>query len=299
MACPIPGIPIPVSQLVLGTVYFHRDRQAEANAVLDRFLERGGNTFDTAHCYGPNSSETLGRWISDRGVRDQVVIIDKGCHPYGSPRMSVADLEADLADDLQRLGTGRVDLWMFHRDDAGAHLKDLLAVLDQKVKEGVVGAIGASNWTTARIAQANQIAHDYGWTPLVASSPNLCLAIPNEPMWSGCVSMSEEDKQWHAETGMPVFAWSSVARGFFAGFEDDDVRRVFHNEVNFQRRSRTETLAAKLGVKPVQIALAWTLSQPFPVHALVGCRTAAEVDEAFGAIELAISDEDLAWLERG
>ena len=295
----IPGLAKPVSKLILGSVYFHCDQQAEADAVLDRFLEKGGNTIDTAHCYGENASVPLGNWMKSRGNRNEVVILDKGCHPYGSPRMTATDLLSDLETDLQRLGTDHVDIWMFHRDDPSADLSALLNCLHDEIDRGRIAAIGGSNWTPDRLEEANRIAENEGLTPLTISSPNLCLADANEPMWDGCVALDQAGREWHAQTQMPVFAWSSVARGFFAGFEDDDVRRVFHNPANFARLDRTIELACKLGVKPVQVALAWTLDQPFPVHALIGCRTPEEVDDAVEAFYISLTREQHAWLREG
>lgn len=237
--------------------------------------------------------------MKSRGNRERMVVLDKGCHPYGSPRMTGADIESDLSTDLDRMVTTYADIWMFHRDEPGADLPGVMRYLHEQVVAGRIRSLGASNWSPARIDEANQIAKSEGLTEISINSPNLCLADSNEPMWAGCVALDEAGKAWHTANQMPVFAWSSVARGFFAGFEDDDVRRVFHNEVNFERRARTETLAAKLGVKPVQIALAWTLAQPFPVHALIGCRTPAEVDDAVGALNITLTEADRRWLEFG
>src|SRR5687767_8624516 len=75
----IAGVSRPLSRLALGTMMFSKVAEPEAFDVLDAFYERGGNTFDTAHIYGMGACErALGRWIAQHGVRDKVVIIDKG-----------------------------------------------------------------------------------------------------------------------------------------------------------------------------------------------------------------------------
>lgn len=294
------GLDKPVSQLILGAVYFEESDQAAADSVLDRFFELGGNCVDVAHAYGRNAAVPFGNWIASRGVRDKVVILDKGCHPYrGETRYSTAAMVSDMAEQRELLQVDSVDIWMFHRDDPETDPTEVLTGISQQIKQGLVTVAGASNWSTQRLALAHDIAAKNDLSPLVASSPNLCLAIANEPMWGGCITLSDEDIAWHEKTKLPVFAWSSVGRGFFAGFEDDDVRRVYFNEENFKRRERTEHLAKKRGAKPVQIALAWVVHQTFPVFPLIGCRTPGEVEDAVEAIQIQLDQSEIEYLVRG
>ena len=294
------GLTKPVSQIILGAVYFSEDDQAAADAVLDRYFELGGNCVDVAHAYGRNAAVPFGHWISSRNVRDKVVILDKGCHPYrGEKRYSPAAMVSDMQEQRDLLQVDSVDIWMFHRDDPESDPTEVLTSIDRQIKAGYVSVAGASNWSTARLALANEIAEKNNLSPLVASSPNLCLAIANEPMWGGCITLTDVDIAWHEKTQIPVFAWSSVGRGFFAGFEDDDVRRVYFSEDNFKRRERAEILAKKKGAKPVQIALAWVLHQDFPVFPLIGCRTAGEVEDAIETLQIQLDEADREYLVNG
>jgi aryl-alcohol dehydrogenase-like predicted oxidoreductase len=102
---------------------------------------------------------------------------------------------------------------------------------------------------------------------------------------------------WYARTQLPVFAWSSVAAGFFAGAEGNEVERVYGGEANLERRRRARELAAERGATPSQVALAWVLHRPFPVHAVIGPHSVRELRESVGAVELELSPDELAWLD--
>jgi aryl-alcohol dehydrogenase-like predicted oxidoreductase len=101
---------------------------------------------------------------------------------------------------------------------------------------------------------------------------------------------------WYARTQLPLFAWSAQAAGYFAGVV---VERVYESEANRERRRRATELAARLGAKPTQVALAWTLGQPFPTHAVIGPRSVAELRESVEALELELTPQDVRWLDLG
>ena len=101
----IPGIDKPVSRLVQGTAntVFDASKPEQAFGLLDMAMEYGINTFDTAHVYGEGNETTLGNWVRERGVRDKIVILAKGAHPYGGRnRVTPEDIQADLTESLSR-----------------------------------------------------------------------------------------------------------------------------------------------------------------------------------------------------
>ncbi len=101
----IPGVEKPVSRLVQGTAntVFDASKPEQAFGLLDTAMEYGINTFDTAHVYGEGNEATLGNWVRERGVRDKIVILAKGAHPYGGRnRVTPEDIDADLTESLQR-----------------------------------------------------------------------------------------------------------------------------------------------------------------------------------------------------
>ena len=170
----LPNIDKPISRLVQGTVMCTTEEQGYVNELLDAVLASGINTFDTAHVYGMGESEkSVGAWINARGNREDVVLLGKGAHPYdGRNRVTPEDIRADIAESLERFQTDYIDLYMLHRDDVTVPVEGLIDVLNEQIDKGVIRAIGGSNWTTARLAEANSYAAAQGLQPFHVSSPN-------------------------------------------------------------------------------------------------------------------------------
>ncbi|MDQ3862906.1 MAG: aldo/keto reductase, partial [Actinomycetota bacterium] len=217
----VPGIGKPVARIVQGTVMIKSEQQEQSFALLDEVFALGGTTFDTAHQYGGGDSErTFGRWVMERGVRDEVVVIGKGAHhSEDRKRVTPFDITADLYDSLARFGFDHIDLYLLHRDDPSVPVGPIVEVLNEHLYEGRIHAFGGSNWTPERLSEANDYAEENGLTPFVASSPNLSLAVQAVEPWPDCVSISgdEASRRWYEETRMPLFTWSSLAGGFFSG----------------------------------------------------------------------------------
>jgi aryl-alcohol dehydrogenase-like predicted oxidoreductase len=283
----------PVSRLVLGTLLVDPE-------VLDEWVRLGGNAIDTARVYGDGAAERdLGAWLASRpGVRDDVVLISKGAHPDGERRrVTPADIASDLAASLDALGRP-IDIYMLHRDDPRLPVGPIMEALNKHVRAGRVRALGASNWTCARIDEANASAADHGLAGFCCSSPHLSLATQNEEHWDDTRSARDpEIFAWHERSAMPLFAWSAQARGFFAGHSSESVDRVYDSADNRERRRRAGELAGRLGCTANQVALAWVLQQPFPVYAVIGARTVAQLHEAVGALDVALADDELRWLD--
>jgi 1-deoxyxylulose-5-phosphate synthase len=297
----VSGVELAVSRLVIGSVPFHEEDLDACFATLDAFLEAGGNCVDLAHGYrGGSSQRAVGAYLKARGVRDKVVLLDKGCHPYGGvKRVSRECLASDLSDNLERLGVERIDLFLLHRDDPDVPVGDILGWLEEERRAGRIGAYGGSNWRHDRIAELNREAAKRGAAGFAASSSNLSLATPNEPMWPEALTLDEEAREWYERTRLPLFAWSAGGGGFFAGVDSEDVRRVYHSEANFARLARAEEVARRHGASATQVALAWTLSQPLEVFGIVGPDTPEQVRESVRAVELEISADERSFLEEG
>jgi aryl-alcohol dehydrogenase-like predicted oxidoreductase len=311
----IPGLDKPIARLVQGTVMLTPDDLEYSFALLDDVFALGGTTFDTAHSYGGGAVErVLGQWMSERGVRDHVVIITKGAHPNEDRRrVTPFDIAADLHDSLARLKVETIDLYLLHRDDPTQPVGPIVDALNKHQRAGLIRAFGGSNWTHERIQAANAYAAANGLTGFAFSSPHFSLAEQIEEPWSECVSIAgpagEGARAYYRESGMPLFTWSSMASGFFSGrFTSDNLAtftspeewlcvRCYCNEANFRRLDRARQLAAEKGFTLPQIALAYVLAQPFDVYALVGCRSRAEFAENLAALDCALTPEEVAWLD--
>lgn len=311
----IPGIDKPISRLVQGTTVVSSAELEYSFNLLDEVFALGCTTFDTAHVYGQGDNErTVGRWINERGVRDKVVLIGKGAHPNRDRvRVTPYDISADLHDSLARFETDYIDLYLLHRDDPSVPVGPIVEVLNEHLAAGRIHAFGGSNWTHERLQEANAYANAHGLTPFAASSPNFSLAEQVKAPWAGCISISgpqgEAARGWYQQQQTPLFTWSSLAGGFFSGrFRRDNLETFeayldtlcvasYCVEDNFKRLDRAEQLAQEKGLSLPQVAMAYVMSQPLDIYALVGCRSAAEFKANLEACSVALSPQELAWLE--
>jgi aryl-alcohol dehydrogenase-like predicted oxidoreductase len=274
-----------MSRLVLGTMLL----TDAGTDVLDEYVRLGGNAIDTARVYGDGEAErVLGAWLEQRpSVREQLIIVSKGAHPSGDRRrVTPEEIERDLRASVELL-RGPIDLYLLHRDDPSVPVGTIIECLAALREAGLLTAYGTSNWTTARIDEANAWAATHGLDGFCVSSQHLSLAAQNEEQWADTRSANDpEIHAWHERTRTPLLAWSVQARGYFFGRTGSDVQRVYDNAENRERRRRAEQLGERLGHTTAQVALAWALHQPFPVYACFGARTADQVREAFGALEV-------------
>jgi aryl-alcohol dehydrogenase-like predicted oxidoreductase len=314
----IPNVDKPVSRVALGTMIINTNEYERSAALLDDALAAGISTLDCAHVYGGGNSErAIGRWMEERGHREQVVILSKGAHPNADrPRVTPYDITADLHDSLTRLRTDYIDIYLLHRDDPAVPVGPIVEVFNEHLRAGRIRAFGGSNWTHERLREANDYAAAHGLTPFAASSPNFSLAIQVDDPWGpGCVTIGGPDhagaRAWYARTGMAVFAYSSLGRGLFSGritranyaemrdTLDGAAQRAYCYEVNLARLDRAHQLAAEKGMTVPQVALAYVLSQPLSIYALVGAAGTDEIAATTAAVALTLSPDELAWLEEG
>jgi 1-deoxyxylulose-5-phosphate synthase len=293
-----------VSRLIMGTMIYSPADMPFTCAMLDSFVSLGGNTLDTAHVYGQGDAErAVGEWMRLRGNRAEMVIIGKGAHQDArGPRVNPAAIASDLEESLARLGTDYIDLYLLHRDDPAVPVGEIVTCLNEHFQAGRMRAFGGSNWSHQRLGEALDYASTHRLVPFVASSSNFSLAVMNEPPWPGAISVTVEGKDWYRERQFPLLAWSSQAQGFFTGraapdnYSDAEMVRVWYNDENFERLARASALGNKKGVSANTIALAYVLCQPFPIFALIGPRTQEETRTCTQALEVALTSEEMRWL---
>lgn len=292
--------------LGLGTMVCTPDDLNLSFALLDRWREAGGNLLDTAHLYGGGASErAIGLWLRERGCREEMIVLTKCAHHNADrPRVTPEDILCDFRDSAARLRIETFDLYLLHRDDPGVPVGPIMQALNSLVRDGRVGALGASNWRIDRIEQANNYAREHGLRGFEVISNQFSLAVPNGEIWPGCVDSRTGDfPRWLAESQTPLICWSSQGRGFFSGaFSphvdlDETVTRVFYSEANWERLRRAQAVAENRGCSAIQVALAWVLHQPFPTHALVGPQNLPELESCLAAAELALTAEEAGWLD--
>ena len=297
-----------IARLILGSDGFARMPLAQADALLDAYIERGGNAIDTARHYGRGVTEgIIGQWMAKRGVREQIIIVTKGAHHEEETlrrRVTPEDITNDLLRSLDELGVEFIDLLLLHRDDPDVPVDAIVDCLNGHADAGRIHAYGGSNWSCDRLDAANAYAERTGRRPFVASSPNLALAAPTTTPWHESITVSGDATSlaWYRRTRMPLLSWSAQARGFFSGrfapgqIDDPIVAKFYDNASNWERMRRVRIAAERHNCSPIQIALAWVLRYPIESFALFGPLTVSEMDDSIGAISVALTIEEAEWL---
>jgi len=315
------GSPLKPCSICLGTGPFGSSIPTDQSfEVMDTYAEAGGNFLDTAHIYaawmddGEGASErTVGAWVRSRGLRDQIIIGTKGGHPplnaMEQGRLSAKDLEQDLNESLERLGMDVVDIYWLHRDDPNCDLAELIEALNNFLSDGRIRAFGASNWSVARIEEANAWAEANGMRGFTANQPGWSLAerSPEAPPLHGMLSVDQDTQAWHAKTQLPLAAYTSRAGGYFSGenvawaregFEGPCPHGVeFDSAVSRIRLRVAAEIGNRKGYQTSQIALAYLLHQPFPVFPIIGTGNPGRVQSAITACKIELTKQELARLE--
>lgn len=309
----IAGLDKPVSRLIQGALVAAGRGEEKAFELLDAVYAQGCNTFDTAVIYG-DTDRILGKWIRERGIRDNVVILAKGAHHNAyRRRVTPFDIASDLHDTLARMQLPYVDLYVLHRDDPTVPVGPIVEALNEHVAAGRIKAFGGSNWTHTRIREANEYAAAHSLVPFAVTNPQYSLVEQIQEPWENCVSIGgpkgEEARRYYAETGIAVLSWSSLGAGFLSGritrenaqdwkegYEAQAVR-CYGSEDNFRRLDRARELAEARGVEVAQIGMAFLMNQPMNVFALVGCQSAAEFASSAAALDIELTQQELDYLD--
>ena len=303
----LPHSDLRVSSLCFGANVFGWSihDQTEANRLLDEVVARGVNFFDSADMYvqwvegnnGGESERALGEWLrTSRVNRDDIVVATKVGKMTNRPGLSPENILAAADESLARLGIDTIDLYYAHRDDDTVPMEDTLGAFQQLIDAGKVRAIGASNFTSARLTQALDLALSHGLPRYVAIQNHYNL-VAREPYESDMAPLVEREGLW----GLPYF---SLASGFLTGKyqrgeQSDSVRleRVegdYFSDENFDTLDRLLAVAARLEVAPATVALEWLRRQRGVTAPIASASRIDQLDALLADVTL--SDADLAEL---
>jgi aryl-alcohol dehydrogenase-like predicted oxidoreductase len=314
----IPNTSLQPSVLCLGTDIMGSfiDRSTSF-AILDAFFAAGGTFFDTAKIYadwkpGERSAaeKTLGAWVHERRLRDQVVIATKGAHPDLSTlhiqRLSPADITGDLNASLSHLKIEQIDLYWLHRDDPGRPVAEIIDTLQAQVQAGKIRYYGCSNWHAQRIREAQAYAQQLGIDGFVADQPlwNLARVEAESLSDPNYVAMNAELWAYHHISGMACMPYSSQANGFFHKLESGSRERISGNQQkmyltaeNQARAERLQVLKQQTGLSTTQVVLGYLLAQPFPTFPIVGPHNLAHLADTLSAADVMLTAEEIDYLE--
>lgn len=300
----IPNTDCVVSRFCLGTGGFGTSiKNDDVDKLLLAFMEAGGNFFDTAHCYAfwkPNglgaSERELAASLRRIGAWGKAIIATKGGHPDGGenyPRpadfLSDSIINSDIDDSLNRLQTNCIDLFYLHRDDGVTPVSNIIETLNRQITRGRVRYIGASNWSIARMAEANKYAHDNNLLGFVVSQIQWSLSKPD---WQATVDPTmrcggEEEILWHTQTKIPIAAYSATGNGFFSK------ACTTTNTINQARWERVQKWSKKLNCSSTQLAVAWLLNQKPTVLPVFSTTSLGHLEEVISADRLKLDNETM------
>ncbi|HTU87112.1 MAG TPA: aldo/keto reductase [Solirubrobacteraceae bacterium] len=302
-----------VSRLALGMMSYgaepHRawalDERA-AEPIVRRAIEAGFTFFDTADMYADGASEIVtGRLLRKLIGREQCVVATKVFYPTtpgpNGRGLSRKHVLASVDSSLERLGMDYVDLYVIHRFDPETPVQETMRALDEIVRSGKARYVGASAMRAWQFAKLQGAALRNGWTPFVSMQDryNLLYREEEREMIPQCL-----------DQGVWITPYSPLAQGYLAGTHTREgealtVRAsaaragqaMYGRPVDFDIIDRVRELASARGVAPAQIALAWLLSKPGVTAPIIGATKIHHVDDAVAAVEVQLSDAEIATLE--
>ncbi|WP_432118173.1 aldo/keto reductase [Streptomyces sp. bgisy032] len=284
-----------------GTHEWTLDEEA-SRPLIRQAVEAGITFFDTANVYSDGTSEEIvGRALRDFARRDEIVLATK-VHGRMRPGPNGAGLSrkaimTELDRSLARLGTDYVDLYQIHRFDPHTPVEETMEALHDVVKAGKVRYIGASSMYAWQFSKMQYTARLNGWTRFVSMQNHYNLIYREE---------EREMLPLCADQGVGVLPWSPLARGRLTRDWNTTTGRsatdAFGSRL-YQEGDRTiveavTRIAEARGVPRAQVALAWLLHQPGVTAPIVGASRPGHLQDAVAAVELRLSDEERAELER-
>ena len=291
---PLDALGRDVSRLVLGTMLLTDSGPRRSTSTCGSAATRSTRRACTATA---TAERALGAWLEQRpGVRERLVIVSKGAHPSGDAQARDAGRtsQRDLRVSVDLLG-GPIDLYLLHRDDPSVPVGTIVECLTALREAGLLRAYGTSNWTTARIDEANAWAAAHGLDGFCISSQHLSLAVQNEEQWPDTRSANDPDRLRVARADADAAA-RLVGPGARLLLRPlgREVLRVYDNEVNRERRRRAR--GCRRAARPHDRAGRAGVGAAPAVPGLRRVRRpdAAQVREAFGALD--VDPEELAGL---
>ncbi|CEJ15291.1 General stress protein 69 [bacterium YEK0313] len=290
-----------------GNVFGWTADEATSFALLDAFVAEGFNAIDTADVYsawvpghsGGESETVLGNWLKRRGKRDDVVIATKVGMWARYPDLKAATIAAAVEESLTRLKTDYIDLYQSHQDDEKTPQDEVLEAYSRLIEAGKVRAIGASNFSAARLGSALDLAEAKGLPRYDSVQP--AYNLYNRQEFEGDLAKVA------IERGVGVISYFGLAAGFLTGkyrSEADLAKsprgarvKAYLDDRGFRILAALDAMSTELGATPAQVALAWLIGRPGVTAPIVSATNLNQLAEILKAARLALPAEVVAKLE--
>ena len=300
-----------VAPLALGgNVFGWTVGESDAFEILDAFVSSGFNLIDTADVYpkwapgnqGGESEEIIGNWLKRRGKRDDVVIATKVGMEMGPNRKGLSKdyIKRAAEDSLRRLQTNYIDLYQAHEDDPQTPLEETLEAFNELIDQGKVRAIGASNYSAARLEEALNVSRTLGFSRYESLQPLYNLydrAVFEGELGPLCM-----------QAGLGVISYFSLAAGFLTGKyrSEDDLSKSarggtvkkYLDERGFKILNALDQVAARYNSTPGRVALAWLIARPSITAPIASATNLEQLNDLLEATKLQLDQESLELLNR-
>jgi len=292
-----------VSRICLGTLTFGREADAETSfKIMDHYVALGGDFLDTADIYSAGGAEEIvGRWLKQRGIRDDIVLATKvygitgpGPNDGGLSRIHI---QHAVEASLRRLQTEVIDLYQIHRWDPHTPLEETVRALDDVVHQGKVRYLGCSNLAAWQLCKFLRIADQHNWPRFVSIQP--AYNALNRAIECETLPLCEAE-------GLGVITYNPLAGGMLTGkykrgqpmpsgarleaFENYYQRYFADNALDIVEQFAD--VAKQRGVTPAQLALAWILSEPRITCPIVGARNLEQLGDTLGGLEIHLTPNE-------
>jgi aryl-alcohol dehydrogenase-like predicted oxidoreductase len=293
-----------VSELALGAMTFGTETgfgvdKDESRRVYDLFREAGGNFIDTANVYAAGTSEKfLGEFIANE--RERIVLATKytgamrrrDVNAAGNSRKNMME---SVHASLKRLGTDSIDLYWVHARDSTTPIEEVMRGLDDLVRQGKVLYVGVSDTPAWVVSQANTLAELRGWSSFVGLQIRYSLIDR---------TVERELLPMARAFDLAVTPWGIVGSGVLTGKYNDDPKAPGRAQMRGQIGDRSLSIAAEVmkvaketNATPSQVAIAWVRQGPALIVPLLGARTADQLEDNLGCLELTLSADQKARLD--
>lgn len=291
-----------------GNVFGWTADEATSFALLDAFVDAGFDFVDTADVYstwvpgnkGGESEEIIGKWLKRSGKRDKVVIATKVGKPMGPDKkgLSVAYITKAVEDSLKRLQTDYIDLYQSHADDDQTPLEETMETFTNLIKQGKVRAVGASNYSAARLQEAINVSRDNSLAAYETLQPEYNLYNRE--------AYEKELEPVCLENSLGVITYYSLASGFLTGkyrSENDLSKsgrgqgiRKYLNPRGFSILAALDEVAKAYRTTPASIAIAWVIARPGITAPIASATSVKQLNELTKAVNLNLDNETMGQL---
>lgn len=293
-----------------GNVFGWTADESASFKLLDAFVEKGFNLIDTADVYshwvpghkGGESETIIGNWLKKSGKRNQVVIATKVgmAMPSGGKGLSATYIRTAVEDSLRRLQTDHIDLYQAHKDDPDTPLAETLGAFTELIRQGKVTAIGASNYSGKRLAEALEISRQNGLAAYQTLQPEYNLYDR--------FAYESDLEPVCQKNGVGVIPYYSLASGFLSG--------KYRSEADLSQSPRGQTVKKYLNPRgsrildaldqvaqqhdatPTQVAIAWLIARPSITAPIASATKLKQLDDLLQAVNLKLDASSIALLNQ-